>query len=128
MNIAEIRDDLESGIILGGISRVYKYVPERPTTPCAIIEPDTEFIAVYEDQYNEPDYKSNWKVQVITPFASNQKETENLDTTLETLIPAIWEQAKVTKLTVDKPFMLDINNAIYLATNINISIDITGGN
>jgi len=127
MNIGAVRDDLESAIILGGISKVYKYVPERPVPLCAIMEPDTEFITVYENQY-DADYASNWKVLILVPYATNETETENLDDTLDTLIPAIWEYTTASRLTVDKPFIQEVNGARFLATNINISIDIEGGN
>jgi hypothetical protein len=127
MNIGAVRSELESAIILGGISKVYKYVPERPNPLCAIIEPDTEFITVYENQY-DADYATNWKVLIIVPFATNETETENLDDTLDTLIPALWEYTTANKMTIDKPFILNVNNAKFLATNINISIDIEGGN
>ena len=127
MNLAEVRTELESAIILGGISKVYKYVPERPNPLCAIMEPDTEFITVYENQY-DADYATNWKVLILVPYATNETETENLDDTLDTLIPAIWEYTSATTLTVDKPFIQEVNGARFLATNIKISIDITGGN
>jgi hypothetical protein len=127
MNLAEVRDELQSAIILGGISKVYKYVPEKPVPLCAIMEPDTEFITVYENQY-DADYASNWKVLILVPFATNETETENLDSTLDTLIPAMWEYTTANKMTVDKPFIQEVNGARYLATNINISIDIEGGN
>lgn len=127
MNLSTVRTELESAIVLGGIPKVYKYMPERPNPLCAIMEPDTEFIAVYENQYGA-DYASNWVVRILVPFATNETETENLDDTLDTLIPAMWEYTTATKLTVDKPFIQDVNGARYLATNINISIDIEGGN
>jgi hypothetical protein len=127
MNIGLVRSELESAIILGGISKVYKYVPERPNPLCAIIEPDTEFITVYENQY-DADYATNWKIMIIVPFATNETETENLDDTLDTLVPALWEYTTANKMTIDKPFILNVNNAKFLATNINISIDIEGGN
>jgi len=127
MNIGAVRDDLESAIILGGISKVYKYVPERPNPLCAIMEPDTEFITVYENQY-DADYATNWKVLILVPYATNETETENLDDTLDTLIPAMWEYTTANRLTVDKPFIQDVNGARFLATNIRISIDIEGGN
>ena len=127
MNLAGVRTELESAIVLGGISKVYKYVPERPNPLCAIMEPDAEFITVYENQY-DADYASNWKVLVLVPYATNETETENLDDTLDTLIPAIWEYTSATTLTVDKPFIQEVNGSRFLATNINISIDITGGN
>ena len=127
MNLSAVRSELESAIILGGISKVYKYVPEKPNPLCAIIEPDTQFVSVYENQY-EADYASNWKVLVIVPYATNETETENLDDTLETLIPAMWEYTTASKIIVDKPFILEVNNARFLATNIKIAIDIQGGN
>ena len=127
MNIGQVREDLSSAIILGGISKVYKYVPERPNPLCAIMEPDADFITVYENQY-DADYASNWKVLILVPYATNETETENLDDTLDTLIPALWEYTTASKLTVDKPFIQDVNGAKFLATNINISIDIEGGN
>jgi hypothetical protein len=91
------------------------------------MEPDTNFITVYENQY-EADYASNWKVLILVPYATNETETENLDDTLDTLIPAIWEYTTATTLTVDKPFIQEVNGSRFLATNINISIDIEGGN
>lgn len=127
MNLAGIRTDLESAIVLGGISKVYKYVPERPNPLCAIMEPASNFITVYENQY-DADYASNWKVLILVPYATNETETENLDDTLDTLIPAIWEYTTATTLTVDKPFIQEVNGSRFLATNINISIDIEGGN
>ena len=127
MNIAQVRDELKSAIILGGIGKVYTYVPERPVPLCAIIEPDTDFITVYENQY-DADYATNWKILILVPFATNETETENLDDTLDTLIPAVWEYTSANRLTVDKPFIQDVNGARFLATNINISIDIEGGN
>jgi hypothetical protein len=127
MNIGAVRDELESAIILGGISKVYKYVPERPNPLCAIMEPDTEFITVYENQY-DADYATNWKVLILVPYATNETETENLDDTLDTLIPAMWEYTTANRMTIDKPFIQEVNGARFLATNIRISIDIEGGN
>jgi hypothetical protein len=127
MNLGQVRDELESAIILGGISKVYKYFPERPNPLCAIMEPDVTFLSVYENQYG-PDYLSNWIIRILVPFATNETETENLDDTLDTLIPALWEYTTATKLEVVKPFIQDVNGAKYLATNIRISIDIEGGN
>jgi hypothetical protein len=127
MNLATVREELQSAIILGGISKVYKYMPEKPNPLCAMMEPDSEFITVYENQY-DADYASNWKVLILVPYATNETETENLDDVLDSLIPAIWEYTTASKLTVDKPFIQEVNGARFLATNINISIDIEGGN
>lgn len=126
MNISAVRDELEQAIQLGGIPTIYKYVPERPIPNCAIIEPEATFISVYENQFGIY-YASNWRVQVIVQVGANSRETATLDSYLDNLVPAIWQNTDANTLTVDKPFLLDVNNATYLATNINISID-TGGN
>jgi hypothetical protein len=123
MNIGQVRDDIASAIILGGISKVYKYVPERPIPTCAIVEPDIEFISVYENQF-QPIYASNWKILVIVTYGTNQTETSNLDDALENLLPALWEHTNANKLIVDKPFIIEVNGANYLATNINIAVDL----
>ena len=122
MDIGSIRDQIEAAIVSGGIPTVYKYVPERPIPNCAIIEPDTEFLTVYEGQYKAM-YASNWRVQVIVQVGANLRETETLDSYLDVLVPSIWENTSANRLSVDRPFILEVNNAGYLATNINISID-----
>lgn len=128
MILSNVRDSIAASLVAGGIPTVYKFVPARPIPNCAIIEPDNEFITVQEDQYGNPDYLSNWQIQLIVQFASNQRETTDLDNYLDQLVPAIWNNTDVTTLSVDKPFILEVNNASYLATNINISIDIGGNN
>jgi hypothetical protein len=127
MDIAAVRDGLALAIADAGIDTVYTYVPARPIPNCAIIEPDTDFITVYEGQY-KPDYASNWKVQLVVRAASNDMETSALDNILNDVVPGIWENTDVTRLSVDKPFILEVNGANFLATNINISIDMQGGN
>jgi hypothetical protein len=122
MDISAVRESLEAAIVAGGIPTVYTFVPERPIPNCAIIEPDTEFMTVYEGQYGAY-YQSNWRVQVIVQFGANSRETATLDSYLDALIPQIWQETSATRLSVDRPFILDVNNAGYLATNINISID-----
>lgn len=122
MDIAAVRNEIEAAINIGGIPTVYKHVPERPIPNCAIIDPDFEFMSVYENQFGTY-YKSNWRVQVIVQVGANIRETEMLDGYLNDLVPAIWENTDATELSVDKPFILDVNNASYLATNINLSID-----
>lgn len=126
MNLSTIRQEIETALVAGGIPTVYKFVPARPVPNCAIIEPESPFIDVQEDQYGNPDYVSNWAVTVIVQFASNQRETTDLDNYLDSLVPAIWSNTSATTLSVDKPYILEVNNASYLATNINISIDIGG--
>jgi hypothetical protein len=124
--IQEVRETIKSAIILGGISTVYTYSPERPNVPCAIIEPDISFIKTTEDAYGVI-YQTNWKVRVMVPFGANEKETIELDTHLDSLLPTVWEHTDCATLSVDKPFITEVNNANYLTTFLYISIDM-GGN
>ena len=127
MSIQDIKDNIKSAIILGGISNVLTYLPERPTPPCALIEPDVEYIRVHEDEYG-PVYTSNWRIRVMVQSATNETETTNLDTYLDNLIPTIWEHTDCVTLSVGKPFITEANNANYLTTFISISMDMQGGN
>lgn len=127
MTILDIKNEIKSAIILGGISNVLTYLPERPVPPCALIEPDVEYIRVHEDEYG-PIYTSNWKIRVMVQTGTNETESSNLDSYLDTLIPTLWEHTDCATLSVGKPFITETNNANYLTTFISISIDMQGGN
>lgn len=125
--ISEARDSIESALIMSGIDKVYKFLPERPIPPCAIIEPDDDFINVYDDQY-VADYSSNWRVNIMVQTGTNKLETTNLDNLIDTCLPTLWNETTASTISVDKPFLQEVNGAVYLSTNINISIDMQGGN
>ena len=126
MNIQDIKDNIKSAVILGGITNVFTYLPERIMPPCALIESDTTFLSVHDDEYG-PHYTTNWKIRILVQAATNQTETQNLDTYLDDLIPIIWEHTDCSTLSVEKPFITEANGAHYLTTFITISIDIEGG-
>jgi len=125
--IQDVKDTISSALILGGISKVYTYLPERPIPPCAMIEPDVEFIRTNETAYGVF-HTTNWKIRVMVPRGANDKETNELDSYLDDLLPALWDHTDCNLLSVDKPFITEANNASYLTTFINISIDMQGGN
>lgn len=127
MIIQDIKDTIKSAIILGGINNVLTYLPERPTPPCALIEPDIEFIRVHDDEYGAT-YTSYWRIRVMVQAATNETETTNLDSYLDNLIPTIWEHTDCATLSVGKPFITEANGANYLTTFISISMDMQGGN
>ena len=62
--IQDIKDTIASALILGGVTKVYTYLPERPVPPCAMIEPDINFIATREDAYGVF-HNSNWKIRLM---------------------------------------------------------------
>jgi hypothetical protein len=125
--IQDIKDNIKSALLLGGVTKVYTYLPERPVPPCAMLEPDVSFITTREDSYGVF-YTSNWKIRLMVPFGSNDKETTTLDDYIDDLLPTLWEHTDCATLTVDKPFITEANNASYLTTFLNISIDMQGGN
>jgi len=127
MSIQDTKDVIKSAVILGGISNVLTYLPERPIPPCALIEPDVEYIRVHDDEYG-PVYTSNWKIRVMVQAATNETETSNLDSYLDNLVPTLWEHTDCATLSVDKPFITEANGANYLTTFISISLDMQGGN
>jgi hypothetical protein len=125
--IQDVKDTIKSALLLGGVTKVYTYLPERPTPPCAMIEPDVEFIRVTDNAYGVI-YNSNWKIRLMIPKGANDKETTALDDYLDDLLPVLWEHTDCATLNVDKPFITEANNASYLTTFLNISIDMQGGN
>ena len=125
--IQDTKDAIKSALLLGGVTKVYTYLPERPQPPCAMIEHDVEFIRVTDDAYGII-YTSNWKVRLMVPKGANDRETTALDDYLDDLLPVIWEHTDCSTLNVDKPFITEANNASYLTTFLNISIDMQGGN
>jgi|APGre2960657373_1045057.scaffolds.fasta_scaffold05785_3 hypothetical protein len=125
--IQDVKDTIASALILGGVTKVYTYLPERPVPPCAMLEPDINFISTREDAYGVF-HNSNWKIRLMVPFGSNDKETTTLDDYIDDLLPILWEHTDCHTLTVDKPFITEANNASYLTTFLNISIDMQGGN
>jgi hypothetical protein len=125
--IQDVKDTIKSALILGGVTKVYTYLPERPVPPCAMIEPDVNFIRTTEDAYGVV-FQSNWKVRLMVPFGANDKETTTLDDYIDDLLPVIWEHTDCATLTVDKPFITEANNASYLTVFLNLQIDMQGGN
>lgn len=125
--IQDTKDVIKSALILGGVTNVYTYLPERPNPPCAMIEPDVNFIRVTEEAYGEV-YTSQWKIRLLVPFGANDKETTTLDSYIDDLIPVLWEHTDCATLNVEKPFITEANGASYLTTFLNISIDMQGGN
>lgn len=125
--IQDVKDAIKSALILGGVTKVYTYLPERPTPPCAMIEPDIAFLTYNEGAYGDF-VTSNWKIRLMVPVGANDKETTVLDDYIDDLLPVLWEHTDCNLLNVEKPFITEANNASYLTTFLNIQIDMQGGN
>jgi hypothetical protein len=66
--------------------------------------------------------------QVGVKPQDNSLEMTNLIATVDSIATGLWEYEDVTNITVDKPFIIDVNGAAVLSTYMNIEIDMQGGN
>ncbi|CAB4155441.1 hypothetical protein UFOVP660_7 [uncultured Caudovirales phage] len=124
--ITDIKNSIKD-ILQEHVENVFTYSPARPTAPCAIVEANSPFISVNDDEYDAI-YSTNWKILVMVQTAQNDLETTILDNLIDALVPSLWANQAVSKLDVDRPFLTEANAATYLSTNINITIDSQGGN
>lgn len=58
----------------------------------------------------------------------NSLEMTNIITAVDSLATELWKWESVTNITVDKPFIIDVNGAAVFSTYMNIEIDMQGGN
>jgi len=110
-----------------GIGVVYSVPPARPQIPSVLVEPNNSWVSVRPDEY-ESSWGSNWRLTVRVKPQDNSLEMTNLIATVDSIATGLWEYEDVTNITVDKPFIIDVNGAAVLSTYMNISIDMQGGN
>lgn len=109
------------------VGTVYSVPPARPQIPSVIVEPNNSWVSVRPDEY-ESSWGSNWRLTVMVRPQDNSLEMTDLITTVNTLVTELWDWDDVTNITVDKPFIIDVNGAAVFSTYLNISIDMQGGN
>lgn len=100
---------------------VVSYIPERITPPIVVISAGSPYLT--QSTVGMGEFVMNLEVTAIASKATNQQETEYLDALLEELLLALPAYAKLDS--VGKPFELQANNASYLASTVNIDIQIT---
>lgn len=110
-----------------GIGTVYSVPPARPQIPSVLVEPNNSWVSVRPDEY-EASWGSNWRLTVMVKPQDNSLEMTNLISAVDLIATGLWEYEDVTNITVDKPFIIDVNGAAVLSTYMNISIDMQGGN
>ncbi len=110
-----------------GIGVVYSVPPARPQIPSVLVEPNNSWVSVRPDEY-DASWGSNWRVTVMVKPQDNSLEMTHLIAAVDLIATGLWEYEDVTNITVDKPFIIDVNGAAVLSTYMNISIDMQGGN
>lgn len=112
---------------IDGIGTVYSVPPARPQIPSVIVEPNNSWVSVRPDEY-EASWGSEWRLTLMVRPQDNSLEMTNIITAVDSIATELWEWESVTNITVDKPFIIDVNGAAVFSTYMNISIDMQGGN
>ena len=112
---------------IDGIGTVYSVPPARPQIPSVIAEPNNGWVTVRPDEY-ESSWGSNWRLTVMVRPQDNTLEMTDLITVVDNIATELWEWESVTNITVDKPFVIEVNGASVFSTYMNIEIDMQGGN
>jgi hypothetical protein len=99
---------------------VYDYVPERVTPPVVVIRPGSPYIAPGSVGRV---YDLNLELVVVAGFATNETATDDLDQLIQQTLSAIPQDAGVGS--VAQPYILAVNGNDYLATTINVDLQIS---
>ena len=100
--------------------RVLDYIPERVTPPIVIVAPGSPYL---EPASINGEFKLNLEVTCVASMATNKQASEKLDALVADLLNALPGYAQMDN--VSKPFELVANGASYLASTVNIELQIT---
>jgi hypothetical protein len=100
---------------------VVSYIPERITPPIVVIAAGSPYLVTSTIAVGE--FLMNLEVTLIASKATNKQETEYLDSLIEDFLLALPGYAKLGS--VGSPFELATGNASYLASTVNLDIQIT---
>jgi hypothetical protein len=106
--IKEARHELAE--LLGAVP----YLPERINPPIKVLQAGNPYIA-YETHW---DKKATYAITVVVARQQSELANDALDDSIEEVLEAL--PADTTLLSVEVPFLLEWNGAVYLATKINI--------
>lgn len=100
---------------------VVSYIPERITPPIVVIAPGSPYLV--NSTVGMGEYLMNLEVTLIASKATNKQESEYLDQLMEDFLLALPAYAKLDS--VGTPFELTTGNASYLASTVNLDIQIS---
>lgn len=99
---------------------VYDYIPERVTPPVVVIRSGSPYLTPSTVGH---EFLVNLELVVVAGFATNETSTDDLDDLIEQTIQAIPADAGFRD--VAQPYTLVMNGNDYLATTINIDLQIS---
>lgn len=120
--LQQIREDLAFSLEEVGIN-TKSFLPERIMPPVAVISASDPYI---EQGITACLFKVSLTVTIVASKAVNSNETDNLDSMIERAIMATGDWFIDS---VSAPFVLEVNNANYLASKVSLSqdLEIEGG-
>jgi hypothetical protein len=122
MTINEItasRQEFALALVDAGLD-VLSFVPERIVPPVVIINAGGTYL---EPETIGREYNLNLEVTAVASQAVNEQATETLDALIEQTINALPGYARL--INVQKPYILQANQAEYLAANLGVQLSIT---
>ena len=122
MTVNEItasRQEFALALVDAGLD-VLSFVPERIVPPVVIINAGATYL---EPETIGREYNLNLEVTAVASQAVNEQATETLDALIEQTINALPGYARL--INVQKPYILQANQAEYLAANLGVQLSIT---
>jgi hypothetical protein len=122
MSLNEItasRQEFALALVGAGLD-VLSFVPERIVPPVVIINAGGTYL---EPETLGREYNLNLEITAVASQAVNEQSTEILDALIEQTINALPGYARL--INVQKPYILQANQAEYLAANLGVQLSIT---
>ena len=121
MELKAVRAELKDELAAAGFENVYSYLPERFSPPALLVSASDNYVV---EGLTTCLMKVSLTVTAIAGVATNVNETDSLDDMIEGVIMATGEWF-IDR--VSAPFVLEANNANYLASKITLSQEFTIG-
>lgn len=114
---AELALDLQNAGL-----EILDYVPERVVPPIVIMSPGSPYLSA-ETVGNE--YRLGLTLTMVAMTATNEEATEALDGLVAQTVSALAPLGYAVLKSVNAPYRMLVNNAEYLASDLNLDLSIT---
>lgn len=101
---------------------VLDYVPERIVPPIVIINSANPYLT---PSSLGKEYVMSLELVIVAATATNKQATEKLDEAIADVLQALQNIRYARTLRVANPYNLQTGNAEYLATTVNVEIELT---
>lgn len=119
--LGDLRAAIASELTLETDLPALSYIPGRIVPPIYLVSQGSPYVSS-GDTYGT--FRVQLSVEVISPTAANDTNTEALDTMIEDALVSLVNNGYSVASTT-QPFQLDVNNASYLAATITVSKNIS---